>query len=812
MPTATDNPYIAAQLRNLVYYSLDNELLQTALFHAGRLHGVEPRNPDSAHLIALCHYRMGQYKAAYDYSKLKGGQGGHLGCAYIFAQSCLALQRFGEGATALDRTRGLWAARKPQFQTDRNSDSRRHTPDASAVNFLLGKLWSSYGDTTKAVEYFVEALRINPFLWESFTELCNTGAKVKAQNLFKLTSDILATLDPQMYPSALMDLNSQNLPLQPHVNGALNGMATPGHDPFNPKPRQINGVYADSGIGSDLSLSLDWKTPTPNSPLGDEDITMDDAPYDTDAPHAPSRQSRPMYSYQQDNPGDIPKMRSITTRSKSKQSDHGESSEPPSRPTSIPVSHKRTVSGQPPPSSATSSEPPGAPARRSDRLLRNRIIPTTQRMVAAVSRDPESRDKREIRRAKTISAKNKTTSTVGRVVSGNRKPLEPSDRDIKEVRSLSVANTIGSIKEIQRKPPQLPDISPQKESLVFLIEQYSKIGQAYLALSRYDCQVALAYFAKLKPEFRETPWVQAQVARAHFENSNYAEAEKMFSKIRQDVPSRTEDMELYSTVLWHLKKDVDLSFLSHELIEVDRLSPQAWCVLGNAFSLQGEHDQAVKCFKRATQLDPKFAYAFTLAGHEHVANEEFDKALMSFRNAISADNRHYNGWYGLGQVFEKLGKYEIAREHYINASKINPTNPVLKVCMGLVLEKTCNGLVPEKTKRRLKALEYYNDACELDPLSAKARFAKARVLLILRRPQEAMDELEALKIKAPNDANVHFLLGKVNKTLGDIPAALKNYTIAMNLDPKATNLIKEAMDSLEDSDPEMDEDDDEDMD
>ena len=59
---------------------------------------------------------------------------------------------------------------------DKHSEtSRRHIPDAAAVNYLMGKLWVTYGDTSKAVEYFVEALKLNPFLWEAFSELCNTG-------------------------------------------------------------------------------------------------------------------------------------------------------------------------------------------------------------------------------------------------------------------------------------------------------------------------------------------------------------------------------------------------------------------------------------------------------------------------------------------------------------------------------------------------------------------------------------------------------------------------------------------------------------
>lgn len=45
-------------------------------------------------------------------------------------------------------------------------------------------------------------------------------------------------------------------------------------------------------------------------------------------------------------------------------------------------------------------------------------------------------------------------------------------------------------------------------------------------------------------------------------------------------------MEFYSTVLWHLREEVALSFLAQEAIALDRHSPHAWAVLGNCFSLQ----------------------------------------------------------------------------------------------------------------------------------------------------------------------------------------------------------------------------------
>lgn len=35
-------------------------------------------------------------------------------------------------------------------------------------------------------------------------------------------------------------------------------------------------------------------------------------------------------------------------------------------------------------------------------------------------------------------------------------------------------------------------------------------------------------------------------------------------------------MDIYSAVLWHLKKGVELSYLAHELAESDKQSCQAW--------------------------------------------------------------------------------------------------------------------------------------------------------------------------------------------------------------------------------------------
>ena len=121
------------------------------------------------------------------------------------------------------------------------------------------------------------------------------------------------------------------------------------------------------------------------------------------------------------------------------------------------------------------------------------------------------------------------------------------------------------------------------------------------------------------------------------------QAERAFEAARNLEPFRLWDMEVYSTLLWHLRRNVRLSFLAQELLSTDPKAPQAWIAVGNCFSLQKEKTQALTCFRRAAQLDPTCAYAYTLSGHESI-DDDLNKAINFFQSALRADARHYNAW------------------------------------------------------------------------------------------------------------------------------------------------------------------------
>lgn len=102
-------------------------------------------------------------------------------------------------------------------------------------------------------------------------------------------------------------------------------------------------------------------------------------------------------------------------------------------------------------------------------------------------------------------------------------------------------------------------------------------------------------------------------------------------------------MELYSTLLWHLQRPVELSFLSQELVDIDPQAPEGWIAVGNLFSLHRDRIQALTCFRRAVQLDDTCAYAYSLSGHESI-DDNLDKAINFFQSALRVDARYYNAW------------------------------------------------------------------------------------------------------------------------------------------------------------------------
>ncbi len=143
---------------------------------------------------------------------------------------------------------------------------------------------------------------------------------------------------------------------------------------------------------------------------------------------------------------------------------------------------------------------------------------------------------------------------------------------------------------------------PWRQSLDNYLQLLQKLGTVYQFLADYKCSAAVDAVLQVPEKHYYSGTVLAWVGRCHLELANYPTAFRTFYELRQLEPWQLRGMEYYSTALWYLQKDMTLSSLASDLLELDRNAPEPWCAAGNCFSLQREHETAIRFFHRALQV------------------------------------------------------------------------------------------------------------------------------------------------------------------------------------------------------------------
>lgn len=140
--------------------SLQFHLHSNAIFLSERLY-AEFRSLSNLHLLASCHVQNGQYKHAYNLllANAKDWKGTVTESAllvhYLFAVCCCKLQKYKEAESSLEL-----------LQAQQND---------AHVFYLLGYVCRFTNKREKAMEYFKQALVINPMLWCAYEHLCQMG-------------------------------------------------------------------------------------------------------------------------------------------------------------------------------------------------------------------------------------------------------------------------------------------------------------------------------------------------------------------------------------------------------------------------------------------------------------------------------------------------------------------------------------------------------------------------------------------------------------------------------------------------------------
>ncbi|ESO09568.1 hypothetical protein HELRODRAFT_190557 [Helobdella robusta] len=753
-----------------------------AAFLSERLY-AEVANAEALYLLGSCYYHM--KKPWKVYMLLSSHRSKSPDCRYLFAKSCFDLEKYSEAELAILETNFDFGTRNLDMVITDFGEN------ASFALSLLGHIYHKTERKSQAIECFQASLKLNPFLWSSFEMLCELGDLTDPKQIFKVTSQNFASMCNST------SHNLSNASLTDHMTSLTQFSAIKLEDTFSTSQKDIfshtNIATPDntqSNITPDPDYSLLALPSAPRAKRGSLYIHHKDVSTNLVgmSPLTPSFGIMPL------DLTPIPLSQNLNTVLASMASPLPislKSSGPKSSTTAAPLVSMHGAIKPPVFSQSGNTNLPkdvtsntallGCPSHTIGLRRSSRLFNHTSSSVKENNKNQASIENRSSTNRAGIGGKrtkSKLTWTPQQMNERNRIESGLIQSSTGNGKSSSATTLSTTVCTATNAAQQQHVAEMQRQSANGLMLLLQDLASAYQTLSQYKCAQAIDIFENLPGQHMNTGWVLCQIGRAYFELCDYKKAEKVYAKVRELEPYRMEGMEIYSTVLWHLQLEVDLSALAQDLTDIDKLSPEAWCSTGNCFSLQKEHDVAIKFFQRAMQVDPNFTYAYTLLGHEYALIEELDKAMAAFDNAIRINPRHYNAWYGIGMVYYKQEKFSLAGLYFEKALAINPRSSALLCHVGVVQHAL------KKSNAALRTLDY---AISIEPKNPLCKFHKASVLFANERHAEALKELDELKQIVPKESLVYFLIGKIHRKMGNMHLALINFSWAMDLDPKGTN-------------------------
>lgn len=201
-------------------------------------------------------------------------------------------------------------------------------------------------------------------------------------------------------------------------------------------------------------------------------------------------------------------------------------------------------------------------------------------------------------------------------------------------------------------------------------------------------------------------------------------------------------------------------------LEINPRNSIAWCNKGTAHNCLGENEEAINCFDNAIDLDSKDVLAWTNKGLTFFELGKFQESIICFNRATDIDPLYQHAWNNKGIVLEKLRQFQEAIECYDKAIEINPRSE----------NAWCNkGGAFYTLRKPREAIECYNKALEINPRCAAAWNNKGTALESFGSHQAALECYKKAIMINPQDIDALNNIDQVKRTINEFYAMLKRF-------------------------------------
>ena len=133
-------------------------------------------------------------------------------------------------------------------------------------------------------------------------------------------------------------------------------------------------------------------------------------------------------------------------------------------------------------------------------------------------------------------------------------------------------------------------------------------------------------------------------------------------------------------------KDAEIEF--KKAIELNPKYAEAYANLGALYAKFKEYEKAIKLYQTCIQLKPSYAGAYTNLGNALNKTDRHEEAVYFHKTAISLDDKSANHFSNCASAYKNLGRFREAKNYYKQAIALDPNHVNAHFDLATVLLQT----------------------------------------------------------------------------------------------------------------------------
>jgi tetratricopeptide (TPR) repeat protein len=297
-----------------------------------------------------------------------------------------------------------------------------------------------------------------------------------------------------------------------------------------------------------------------------------------------------------------------------------------------------------------------------------------------------------------------------------------------------------------------------------LAPAYNNLGMLYF--NGHDYKHAAEVLQRGLELHQDMPTASAMLGMSYFQLGVNDKAEPLLRSALHANPTDDNVEMILAHILINLKKYEEAASLLNNFLERNPKDQQGWYLLGNTY-LQLSKSALAKI----VEIDPNSVVAHEIAGEIDESMHNYDVALVEYKKAVDMAPHQPGTHMHMGNAYWFQGKWASAQSEFKAELENDPNNCTAYWKLG-------NSML-EANDSSDDALAALNSSIDHCPSLMQARVDRARALVRLGKPEDALPDLTMAVKDSPGEPTIHFLLASVYRAEGKAAEAqveMKTYS------------------------------------